>query len=326
MDIIAQKQIRSFSNFPKDHWVFLCVMQVQKELRERGILFEIKTYIGDDWYCLDHQIAISIPFYLYDRSLFRYIKKYTCAAEGGSQKEVLKILRHEVGHALENAFLLKENSKRVLAFGDSSKKYPRRYFAKASRYDYVHHLGGGYAQSHPDEDFAETFAIWLSSTKTTRKKYKSKAKMKLETMDTLMEEIKGKRAQRTRAIQTDSAKKDRRTIEHYIREKVFERGSSLRTVMGRAAKELFSRSQTTQNTQALHFLKSERKKIALRVEKRSGIPIIYSEALMKRFEEISTVWNLELRTSKRETSKLMENYLLSNATHLIKTGHYKVPM
>src|SRR5207302_10905972 len=58
---------------------------------------------------------------------------------------------------------------------------------------YVMHLDDWYAQAHPDEDFAVTFAIWLTPEFDWRKRYAGwKALQKLEYIDELMGSLKGK--------------------------------------------------------------------------------------------------------------------------------------
>ncbi len=48
---------------------------------------------------------------------------------------------------------------------------PQRYRARPGSRRYVHHLGEWYAQAHPTEDFAETFAVWLKPRSGWRKSY-----------------------------------------------------------------------------------------------------------------------------------------------------------
>jgi hypothetical protein len=56
----------------------------------------------------------------------------------------------------------------------------------------VLHLDSWYAQSHPDEDFAETFAVWLTPNSEWPQRYKGwKALKKLEYMDALMRSLRG---------------------------------------------------------------------------------------------------------------------------------------
>jgi len=54
-------------------------------------------------------------------------------------------------------------------------------------------LDDWYAQSHPDEDFAETFAVWLTPEVDWRQRYTGwKALQKIEYVDELMRSLAGK--------------------------------------------------------------------------------------------------------------------------------------
>src|SRR6185295_10017069 len=94
---------------------------------------------------------------------------------------------HEAGHAIDHAFRLERRRKRQEIFGSSSKPYPEFYTPKPYSKSFVLHLDAWYAQSHPDEDFAETFAVWLTPSSEWRQRYAGwKAAKKLEYMDALM--------------------------------------------------------------------------------------------------------------------------------------------
>ena len=104
----------------------------------------------------------------------------------------MRILRHEAGHAIDNAYLLRRRRKRQALFGPSSNPYPEWYTPRPYSRSFVLHLDYWYAQSHPDEDFAETFAVWLTPNSDWLQRYKGwRALGKLEYMDGLMSEITG---------------------------------------------------------------------------------------------------------------------------------------
>ena len=113
--------------------------------------------------------------------------------EGGTRAWCMRILRHEVGHAIDNAYRLQRRRRRQKLFGKSSTDYPEYYTPRPYSKSFVLHLDPWYAQSHPDEDFAETFAVWLTPHSMWRKRYADwPALKKLEYMDGLMREIAGK--------------------------------------------------------------------------------------------------------------------------------------
>ena len=75
-------------------------------------------------------------------------------------------------------------------FGPASRRYPADYSPRPRAGNYVLHLGHWYAQSHPTEDFAETFAVWLQPRARWRRDYAGwPALRKLEYVDALMAEI-----------------------------------------------------------------------------------------------------------------------------------------
>ena len=107
--------------------------------------------------------------------------------EGGTPEWCMKILRHEAGHAIDNAYKLRQRRRRQQIFGPSYMQYPEYYTPKPYSKSFVLHLDSWYAQSHPDEDFAETFAVWLNPDSDWRARYADwPALKKLEYMDALM--------------------------------------------------------------------------------------------------------------------------------------------
>ena len=113
--------------------------------------------------------------------------------EGGDPESCLRILRHEVGHAIDNAYDIRRRPTRRRLFGLPATTYPEYYTPKPYSKSFVLHLDSWYAQSHPDEDFAETFAVWLNPQSDWRPRYADwPALKKLEYMDALMADIAGK--------------------------------------------------------------------------------------------------------------------------------------
>ena len=91
--------------------------------------------------------------------------------EGGNDKWLMRILRHETGHAIDTAFGLRRRKTWRDTFGKASRRYPSRYSPRPTSRRFVLHLGHWYAQSHPTEDFAETFAVWLPRDSRWRSQY-----------------------------------------------------------------------------------------------------------------------------------------------------------
>ena len=125
-----------------------------------GIAFRPPVYLSDQWGCPDGTPLIGVPFYLADERLERIEAEHAGAVEG--DEEAMRYLRHEAGHAINYAFRLYERPDFGELFGDYARPYHERYAANPLSRAYVRHILGWYAQKHPDEDFAETFAVWLT--------------------------------------------------------------------------------------------------------------------------------------------------------------------
>jgi hypothetical protein len=123
----------------------------------------------------------------------RLERKQVLEVEGGTLPQCLKLLRHELGHAMQHAFALHRRPRWRAHFGSSSRPYPEYYRPNPASHRFVLHLAYWYAQAHPDEDFAETFAVWLTPGSRWRRRYAGwPALRKLEYVDALMSELAGR--------------------------------------------------------------------------------------------------------------------------------------
>lgn len=164
------------------------VDELYKELAARSISFRPPVYLSDEWGCPDGTPLIGVPFYLVDARLERLESEMSGAVEDDA--EALRYLRHECGHAVNYAFHLYERAEWQRTFGSFSRPYRERYGANPVSREYVRHILGWYAQKHPDEDFAETFAVWLTPGLDWRSEYAGwPALEKLQYVDRLMREI-----------------------------------------------------------------------------------------------------------------------------------------
>jgi hypothetical protein len=194
--------------------------QLCRELRRKGLRFCPHFWISHEWFVEDYIPGIAIPFYLVHPRLKELERKMMLEVEGGTHRWCLQILRHEAGHALENAYLLRRRKKLQSLFGPTTTPYPNHYFPKACSKDFVVHLRPHYAQCHPDEDFAETFAVWLTPGLNWRARYAGwpGALKKLEYMEELMEEIAGEAPPVDNRRQAQPVSRLKRTLrQHYDR-------------------------------------------------------------------------------------------------------------
>jgi hypothetical protein len=182
-------------------WVADCVDRLYRELDVRGIALRPHCWLSDEWFSPRNVPGIAIPFYLVHPRLIRLERAMLLEAEGSSRMECMRILRHEAGHAIQHGYRLHRRPAYQRLFGKSSMRYPASYRPNPASRRFVQHLRAYYAQAHPDEDFAETFAVWMQPRSRWRKRYQGwGALRKLEYVDSLMEELEGQRAPvRTRA-------------------------------------------------------------------------------------------------------------------------------
>lgn len=147
------------------------VERLNAELERAGLVFRPPVYLSDDWGCPDLVPIIGVPFYLADPGLTRLHDELMEGVEAETDDEIMRYLRHEAGHAFNYAYRLFESPEWTAAFGPFSRPYPDHYAPNPFSRSFVRHLPAWYAQKHPDEDFAETFAVWLDPASNWREVY-----------------------------------------------------------------------------------------------------------------------------------------------------------
>jgi hypothetical protein len=200
-------------------WLEDCLVTLHDELAQSGLRVRPHAWISSEWFSPDNTPGIAIPFYLAHPRLMRLERKMIIDVEGGTWRECMAILRHEAGHVMQHAYALSRRRDWQRLFGASSRRYPRYYRPNPASRHFVQHLRLWYAQSHPDEDFAETFAVWLRPRSNWRTRYAGWPVLKkLEYVDALMQEIAGERPLLHRRERVDPLSALKETLgEHYRR-------------------------------------------------------------------------------------------------------------
>jgi hypothetical protein len=193
------------------------VEKLHAELEAKGLRFKPHVWLSDEWFSPAGVAGFAIPFYLAHKRLRRLEQRQLLEVEGASRAECLRIMRHETGHAIQHAWQLHRRRSWQQHFGKSSTRYPEYYRPNPASKRYVQHLRLWYAQSHPDEDFAETFAEWLRPRSDWRHRYAGwKALSKLRYVDELMAEIALRKPTVLSRRQVEPVDRLRRTLgEHY---------------------------------------------------------------------------------------------------------------
>ena len=220
---------------------------LHEELEERGIRLRPHAWISSEWFSPDNTPGIAIPFYLAHPRLMKLEKKMMLDVEGGTWSECMAILRHEAGHTVQHAYQLHRRRRWQQLFGPSSKHYPLYYRPNPASRRYVQHLRLWYAQSHPDEDFAETFAVWLRPRSNWRTRYAGwPALKKLEYVDELMDEIAGKRPLLTSRERVDPLHELSETLgNHYQKKQAFYAFEPTEDLRPRSLPAVFRRSKAS---------------------------------------------------------------------------------
>jgi hypothetical protein len=293
------------------------------ELSAHGIAVKPLCYLGDEWFCPDGSATIAIPFYLAHPRLKRLEAKMMLEVEGDTEAWCLRLLRHEMGHVINHAYLLKKDKRWQKLFGPPSLEYSESYRARPYSKRFVRHLDGYYAQSHPEEDFAETFAIWLTPELDWRQQYRDwKALEKLEYVDKLMQELAGKPPLVfSKSKISDAARLRSRLGAHYRRRRRTYAQEFPDFFDGDLRKLFVDSAAAPENDRAATFLRRSNKLILNAVSAWTGEPKFTISRLLRGLTERCA--ELDLRLKSQSTAVEVAAYLATLASHYRLTGKFK---
>jgi hypothetical protein len=314
---LLKRRLSSLRVTVEGTWLEDCVSSLHQELEERDIRLRPHTWISSEWFSPDRKPGIAIPFYLAHPRLMKLEKKMMLDVEGGTWSECMAILRHEAGHTVQQAYQLHRRRRWQQLFGLSSKRYPLYYRPNPASRRYVQHLRLWYAQSHPDEDFAETFAVWLRPRSNWRMRYAGwPALKKLEYVDELMGELAGKRPLLTSRERVDPLHELSETLgSHYLKKQAFYAFNPPKTY-DRDLYRLFSANPRHRHAQpASAFIRRHRAHVRKQVARWTGENQLMLDAVLDDMITRCRVHNLRAAGSERK--------LLTDFTVLVtaKTMH-----
>ena len=300
-------------------WLEARVAQLHHELKARNILFEPRCYLADEWLTPEGEPVIGVPFYLAHPRLIELQKKMMLEAEGDTNDWCMKLLRHEAGHALSYAYGLNRRRSWQRVFGHSSEAYEETYRFRPYSKSFVRHLDYYYAQYHPDEDFVETFAVWLTPGLDWRRKYAGwKALDKLVFVDKLMASIAGKPPLRAAGRQLWKIATIRSTLKRYYQKRRVAEAEDFPDFHDDNLRRMFSEGKAKGETRrpVAKLLQSHRKSLLATVSSWTGerrfmvnevskAVLQRSRALRLVTEDADTVAVLQLATY---LTTLMMNY------------------
>jgi len=305
--------------------------QFHDELALRGVTLRPDCYLGDEWFSPAGAPAIALPFYLAHPRLKALELRQMLEVEGGTAEWCQMLLRHECGHAIDHAYRFSSRPDWHSIFGPPETEYsPETYTPRPYSRSFVRHLPNWYAQAHPDEDFAETFAVWLSSPPDDwRQRYRGwKALEKLEYVDTLMQEAAAKPAAKRvkRGRRISDARNLRTTLARYYagRRKLYAEDfpdfydADLRSIFGNG-----SGSAEPAGESAARFMRQHRAALIASIVQWTGQRKYTVNMLVQKL--ILRCQELKLR-APAEPARLyfdLASYLAALVTNHLYTGRFK---
>ena len=296
------------------------------ELDSKGVKFKPECYLGDEWFCPDLEPVVSIPFYLAHPRLKQLEKKMILEVEGETKAEFMKLLRHEVGHAYNYAYRLYRKKLWKEHFGNFSEEYPESYVPRPYSRKYVRHLQNSYAQYHPDEDFAETFAVWLNPAVDWRDEYKNwkVALSKLEYVDQLMSSIKDKEPPVPAGKKYWPVERLKRTLDFHYKKKRRECAEDLPGFYNPDLKRIFrERCGEGDKEKAYQFIERYRRSVVASVGMWTGKNRYLINKIVKSLLETAKELDLTRDGSEEETLLELTSYVNTMVMNYLFTGRLK---
>jgi hypothetical protein len=303
------------------------IAQLNAELQGRGLAVP-HYYLSDEWFTPDGVPGIAIPFYLAHPRLEKLELAEMLEVEGGDEESCLRILRHEAGHAMDNAYNLRRRPTRRRLFGNPRVAYPEYYLPKPYSKSFVQHLDHWYAQSHPDEDFAETFAVWLDPRSTWATRYAGwPAQRKLEYVDRMMRRLAGTRPVVRSKRVVDPLQRLRKTLGDHYRRKREHYGLDHPDFYDSDLRNLFSNApEYAKNASAARFVRKIRKEVRGTVASFTDSYQYTIDQLLEKIIERCREHNLRLTESEEESKIDFVVFLTVQTMNYLHGGRHRVAL
>jgi len=304
------------------------VARLHRELEARNLAALPHVWLSEEFFTPEGVLGFAVPFYLAHPRLMRLERNQMLEVEGASEAECRRILRHEAGHALDEAYGLQQRERYRQLFGNPSKPYPSSYKPRPDSRNHVINLSAWYAQAHPVEDFAETFAVWLNPYLDWRSGYKNwPALEKLEYVDELMREIAAVSPPRPDGSEIDPLSQLRRTLQDHYKKKREHFAWNWPANYDQDLRRIFSDDPSSVGAlPATRFLRSMRHQLRTRIAEGTGVHAYAVDQLLRQM--ITRAQSLGLRVIE-PTATTMEKLLvmltMQTAT-VVHVGYPKVAM
>lgn len=303
-------------------WLEDCVNRLYSELESKGIGFKPLAYLADEWLTPDGEPVIGIPFFLAHSSLVKLEKKMMLEAEGHTRDWCMKLLRHETGHAINYAYKLHRRKKWKDVFGHFAQEYADTYKFRPYSKNFVRHLEDYYAQYHPDEDFSETFAVWLTPDLDWRNDYKGwRAMRKLNYVNELMDTISKKEPVVRRGKQYWKASKLKSTLTNYYKKKKRFHAEDFPDFHDSNLKRIFSERESGVSGQsAYELIRRYRKQIVNNVSTWTGEKKYIVDDLVRSLMQRSKSLSLMITHTEAQAMLEISVYITTLIMNYMYTG------
>jgi putative zinc-binding metallo-peptidase len=300
------------------------IANFHRELGEKGVVLKPHCYLGDEWFCAEGAVNIAIPFYLAHPRLKKLEEKMMMEVEGGTEAWCMRLLRHEMGHVMNHAYLLSKDKQWQKIFGSPSLEYSESFRARPYSKRFVRHLEGWYAQSHPEEDFAETLAIWLTPGLDWKSQYRGwKALEKLEYVDRMMTRLAGQKPPVSTRSRMSDATRLRSRLDAYYKKRRTLYAQDFPEFFDADLKRLFADNGAAapDAERAAAFLRRHRKPMLNAVASWTGEPKFTVDRLLRALTDRCAA--LDLRVRSDSAGLEVAAYLATLASHYRLTGKFK---
>ncbi len=302
--------------------------RLYEELEMRAITFRPHCWLSDDWFSPEGVPGVAIPFYMAHPRLGRLERMQMLEVEGGTREWCMRILRHEAGHALDTAYGLHRRRRWQAVFGKSSLPYPEEYQPKPYSKSFVRHLDNWYAQSHPDEDFAETFAVWVKPRSNWRAQYEGwPALKKLEFVDELLSEMRRQRPVCVSRERVEPVRRIRKTLRTHYAEKRKRYGLDASYSFDRELLRLFSDApEFARRTSAAVFLRRHRNELLQVVAEWTGQYKYTIDQVLREMIERCAALKLRVHLPERVAKRNAQVMLTVQTMNYLHRGHHKIAL
>ncbi len=278
------------------------VQRLYSELEARGIQVRPHVWLAEEWFSPDGVPGIAVPFYLAHPRLEKLERHIMREVEGGNARWFMRILRHEAGHAVDNAYRLRRRKQWREVFGPASLQYPNRYRARPGSRRYVHHLGQWYAQAHPTEDFAETFAVWLKPNSDWRRSYADwPAFHKLNAVEELISTVRAQRPAVRNKTRIEPIDLNTRTLAEHYRRRLARNHQIRLGLTDELLKRIFSTQRVRRGAmRACALLRSQSNPLVNAVARELGMERYSVQQILRMLIERSESLRLYVQCNRRD--------------------------